>query len=130
MDDIGTYEVEGLHILNVPASSKKRILKHVQNNVPFNKQDRIEIINDFYATEFVKSVMLKTEGNIEIIKDSDVEALKAEFQKWVEALGVTEQIDNVDLMGIINIVLYKIELVEHVELTQCERLFGFAEQWR
>lgn len=130
VDDIGTYEVEGLHILNVPASSKKRILKHVQNNVPFNKQDRIEIINDFYATEFVKSVMLKTEGNIEIIKDSDVEALKAEFQKWVEALGVTEQIDNVDLMGIINIVLYKIELVEHVELTQCERLFGFAEQWR
>ena len=74
--------------------------------------------------------MLKTEDNIEIIQDSDVEALKAEFQKWVEALGVTEGIDNVDLMGIINVILYKIELVEQVELTQCERLFGFAEQWR
>lgn len=130
VDDIGDYEVEGLHILNVPAPSKKRILKHVQKNVPFNKQDRVEIINDFYATDFVKNVMLKTEDNIEIIQDNDVEALRAEFQKWVEALGITEQIDNVDLMGIINIILYKLELVEQVELTQCERLFGFAEQWR
>ena len=103
---------------------------HVKNNAPFNKQDRIEIINDFYATDFVKSVMLKTEGNIEIIQDSGVEALKAEFQKWIEAIGVTEQIETVDLMGIINIILYKIEQVEQVELSQCERLFNFAEHWR
>lgn len=130
VDDISTNEVEGLHILSVPAPSKRRILMHVKNKVPFNKQDRIEIINDFYATDFVKSVMLKTEGNIEIIQDNDVEALKAEFQKWVEAIGVTEQIETVDLMGIINIILYKIEQVEQIELTQCERLFNFAEYWR
>lgn len=130
IDDIGTYEVEGLQILSVPASAKKRVLMHVKNNAPFNKQERIEIINDFYATDFVKSVMLKTEGNIEIIQDSDVEALKAEFQKWIEAIGVTEQIETVDLMGIINIILYKIEQVEQVELSQCERLFNFAEHWR
>lgn len=130
IDDIGTYEVEGLQILSVPASAKKRILMHVKNNAPFNKQDRIEIINDFYATDFVKNVMFKTEGNIEIIQDSDVEALKAEFQKWIEAIGVTEQIETVDLMGIINIILYKIEQVEQVELSQCERLFNFAEHWR
>lgn len=130
IDDIGTYEVGGIHILSVPASSKKRILMHVKNKAPFNKQDRIEIINGFYATDFVKSVMLKTEGNIEIIEDSDVEALKAEFQKWIEAIGVTKQIETIDLMGIINIILYKIEQVEQVELTQCERLFNFAEHWR
>lgn len=130
LDDISIKEVEGLHILNVPAPSKKKILMNVKNKIPFNKQDKIEIINDFYATDFVKNVMLKTEGNIEIIQDNDIEALKAEFQRWVEALGVTEQIETVDLMGIINIILYKIEQVEQIELIQCERLFSLAEYWR
>ncbi len=130
IDDIGEFEVEGLLALNVPAFAKRRILMHVKNKVLFNKQDRIEIIYDFYGTEFVKNVMKKTEESIEIIQDTDLETLKAEFQKWVEAIGVTEQIESIDLMGIINIILYKIELVDHVELTQCERLFGFAEHWR
>lgn len=130
IDDIGEAEIEGLHILAVPASAKKRILEHVKNKLPFSKQDRIEIIYDFYATEFVKSVIKKTEGDIEIVQDSDSEVLEAEFQKWIEALGVTEKIEPVDRMGIINILLYKIELVEQIELTQCERLFRFAEYWR
>lgn len=130
VDDIGAYEVEGLHVLNVPVASKRRILRHVQNNTSFSTQDRIDIIYDFYATDFVRNVMLKTERSIEIIQDNDVEAFKAEFQKWVEALGVTEQIENVDLLGIINIILYKIEQVDQIELLQCERLFNLAENWR
>lgn len=129
IDDIGEKELMGLCRLDIPVYAKKQILVHVKSKIQFDKQERIDIISDIYATEFVKTVMKKTENNLELVNDNDLETLKSEFQRWIEAIGITNGIESVDLMGIINIILYKIESAEQVELKQCERLFNFAEMW-
>ncbi len=130
IDDIKKIEEKYILEINIPVASKVMLLKHRENGNPFEKKDRIDVVYDLFVTDKIKTMLKRSEVNLQFTDVSEVEELKAEFNRWINALEISEQIEQADMMGIINIILYKMQTVEKMQLEQCEKLFDYAGKWR
>lgn len=130
IDDIKEIEEQFILELNIPVHTKVLLLSHRNSNKRFQKAERIDFIYDFYATDKVKAAIKKSEIKLQTTRNNDVDDLKSEYQHWIDAIGISNELAQNDLRAIINIILYKMQTLEQSKIEKCELLFKISEKWR
>ena len=96
----------------------------IKSKSKFSRQEKIESIYDFYFTNKIKTAFFEAEVSLNLCEEISPDMRNYLYLKWIKALDVPEGLLGNDLMGIFNILLYKLKETETFEIENCERLFG------
>ena len=109
---------------NMLSTIKILLLDHLNSNKNFSSEEKINAIYDLYFTEKIKKVFKDTEMSLSIYDKINEDIYKNFYSNWIEALDINYDISSYDLIGIINILLYKIKSGNIMETDQCERFLN------
>lgn len=120
--------IDNILKLNFPVGSKKLIVEKINNNEMFEKEEKIDFIFDmFYSDEFINQLK---KSEVELLRDGDNRAKNRIFNKWVDTLHLSGNLNEEDVLGIINILFYRIRTECDCNVEQCENLFGSITERR
>lgn len=108
----------------MPVETKIMLLEHRQSKVKFSRQEKIDSIFDLYFTNKIKTTFSETEAALNLCEEINLEMKNYLYWKWINALDIPQGLLDDDLLGIINILLYKLKATETLKTEHCERLFG------
>lgn len=100
---------------------KVDLLSHLSNKVKFSKEEKVNMIYELCFNENIKSAFAETELSLKLRNEIDKNVENYIYDKWIKALDMPSTIMENDLLGILNIIIYKMKLDEIVEVQQCER---------
>jgi hypothetical protein len=113
----------------MPVETKIILLTHRQSKIKFSRQEKIDSIYDLYFTNKIKTAFHESEVALKLCEEINLEMKNYLYSKWTNALDIPQGLLDNDLVGIINILLYKLKATETFETENCERLFGELNNW-
>ena len=93
-------------------------------NKKFSRQEKVKAVYDLYFTEKIKGVFEETELSLKLIDNINLEMEEYLYSKWINALDIPNGMIDNELLGIINIILYKMKVDKITETEQCERFLS------
>ena len=125
-DKIDELDNLRIDILDYPmhVDIKLLLLEHLYSNKKFSRQEKISVIYDLYFTEKIKGVFEETELSLKLSDNINLEMKEYLYSKWVNALDIPNGILDNELLGIINIILYKMKVDNITQTEQCERFLS------
>lgn len=125
-DKIDELDNLRIDILDYPmhVDIKLLLLEHLYSNNKFSRQEKISVIYDLYFTEKIKGVFEETELSLKLSDNINLEMKEYLYSKWVNALDIPNGILDNELLGIINIILYKMKVDNITQTEQCERFLS------
>ena len=113
----------------MPVETKIMLLTHRQSKIKFSRQEKIDSIYDLYFTNKIKTAFHESEVALKLCEEINLEMKNFLYSKWTNALDIPQGLLDNDLLGIVNILLYKLKATEIFETENCERLFGELNNW-
>lgn len=107
----------------MPVETKIMLITHRQSKSKFSRQEKIDSVYDLYFTNKIKTAFFEAEVALNLCEEINPDMRNYLYLKWIKALDVPEGLLGNDLMGIVNILLYKLKSTETFEIQNCERLF-------
>lgn len=108
----------------MPVETKIMLLVHKQSKVKFSRQEKIDSIYDLYFTNKIKTAFSEVETALNLCEEINLEMKNYLYLKWLDGLDIPKGLLENDLLGIINILLYKLKSTETFKTENCERLFS------